>query len=33
MIKKIEIREEIKFLKAEMPIMRGGVASQVTQAA
>lgn len=33
MIKKIEIREEIKFLKAGMPIMRGGVASQVTQAA
>lgn len=31
LIKKIEIWEEIKFLKAGMPTMRGGVASQVTQ--
>ena len=31
MIKKTEIWEEIKFLKAGMPVMRGGVASQVTQ--
>lgn len=31
MIKKTEIWEEIKILKAGMPTMRGGVSSQVTQ--